>query len=113
VSDCIFCKIVAGEIKSEIVYDDENVVAFRDIDPKAPVHVLIIPRKHIATLDDLGKEDTELIGNMVLAAVKIAKEENLDKGYRLVWNCNADGGQAVYHIHLHVLGGRSMQWPPG
>ena len=112
-TDCIFCKIASGEIKSEFVYESGDIVAFNDIDPKAPVHILIIPRKHISTLDDLGSGDTELIGKIVLAATTIAKERKLDKGYRLVWNCNAEGGQAVYHIHLHLLGGRSMQWPPG
>jgi len=113
VSDCIFCKIASGEIKSDFVYEDEDFAAFNDIDPQAPVHILIIPKKHIATLDDLSVDDSDLIGKMVLTATRIAKKHNLGKGYRLVWNCNEQGGQAVYHIHLHLLGGRSMQWPPG
>ena len=112
-TDCIFCKIATGEIKTEFVYEDDDMVAFNDIDPKAPVHILIIPRKHIATLDDLSTDETELIGKMILAAVNIAKAQKLEKGYRLVLNCNEQGGQAVFHIHLHLFGGRSMQWPPG
>lgn len=110
----IFEKIIAREIPAEIVYEDDNVVAFRDIDPQAPIHILIIPRKVIATSNDLGTEDEELVGHMVTTAARIARQEGIaDSGYRLVINCNKDGGQAVYHLHLHLLGGRPMKWPPG
>lgn len=110
----IFEKIIAREIPAEIVYEDDNVVAFRDIDPQAPIHILIIPRKVIATSNDVGTEDEELVGHMVTTAARIARREGIaDSGYRLVINCNKDGGQAVYHLHLHLLGGRPMKWPPG
>ncbi|MEN8174353.1 MAG: histidine triad nucleotide-binding protein [Pseudomonadota bacterium] len=113
-SDCLFCKMAAGDIKPDIVFEDDEFLAFRDIDPQAPVHVLIIPRKHIATINDLGKDDAGLVGRMVLAAKKIAADEGIgEAGYRTLINCNAEGGQAVYHIHLHLLGGRRMGWPPG
>lgn len=112
--DCLFCKIIAGEIPSTFLYQDEHVIAINDIDPKAPHHKLIIPRKHIATLNDLEAEDTLLIGNMIQVAKDIANQLALSEtGYRLVFNCNKGGGQAVYHIHLHLLGGRQMDWPPG
>jgi len=111
---CLFCKIINGEIPGTRVYEDGHVLAIRDIDPKAPTHCLILPKKHIATINDLIVEDTLLIGQMVQIAKQIAADEGLsEKGYRLVFNVNADGGQAVYHIHLHLLGGRSMHWPPG
>lgn len=111
-NDCIFCKIAAGAIPADIVYEDDSVRAFRDIDPKAPVHVVIIPRDHVATLNDIS--GPELAGRMMLAAVKTAAVLGLrDNGYRIVANCNADGGQTVFHIHLHLLGGRPMKWPPG
>lgn len=111
---CIFCKIAAGEIPAEIVYEDEQVLAFRDLNPQAPLHVLVIPRKHIATLNDLTAEDEALVGRMYLAARQVAEQAGLaTRGYRTVMNCNSEAGQSVYHIHLHVLGGRSMQWPPG
>jgi len=113
-SDCIFCKIVSGEIPGDIVYQDDGVLAFRDLGPQAPVHVLVIPKRHISTINDLQSEDAELIGKMYLAAKKIAKQEGMDEsGYRCVMNCNSDGGQTVHHIHLHVLGKRQMTWPPG
>ena len=113
-NSCIFCKIAEGKAKAEVVYQNDRILAFRDIDPKAPVHILIIPRKHIATINDLSSNDKDLIGDFFLAAKEIAKMENLsERGYRLVFNCNREGGQAVYHIHLHLLGGRSMKWPPG
>jgi len=113
-NSCIFCKIAEGKANAEVVYQNDRIIAFRDIDPKAPVHILIIPRKHIATINDLTSNDKDLIGEIFLAAKEIAKMENLSEcGYRLVFNCNRDGGQAVYHIHLHLLGGRSMKWPPG
>ena len=113
-SDCLFCKMVSGEIKPDVVYEDEHVLAFRDINPQGPVHVLIIPRKHISTLNELEEEHAELLGRMFLAARKIAEMENMsENGYRTVINCNRHGGQEVYHIHLHVIGGRQMTWPPG
>lgn len=111
-TDCLFCKMVAGEIKPDVVFEDDNVLAFRDISPQAPVHILIIPKRHIATLNDL--EDCKLAGKLLLTAVKLAKDEELaEAGYRTVFNCNQFGGQAVYHLHLHLLGGRQMSWPPG
>lgn len=113
-SDCLFCKMVSGEITPDTVYEDDDILAFRDIDPQAPRHVLVIPKRHIATLNDLDSGDAELIGKMMLVAVKVAKQEGFsEQGYRTIVNCNADGGQAVFHIHLHVLGGRAMAWPPG
>jgi len=113
-ADCIFCQIVAGKIPSEKVFENEHVLAFRDLHPQAPTHVLVIPRRHIATLNDLQSSDAALIGEMMLAATQIAAKENLaENGYRVVMNCNHDGGQSVYHIHLHLLGGRYMKWPPG
>ncbi len=112
--DCLFCKIINKEIPAEIIFENDNVIAFRDIDPKAPVHVLIIPRKHIETLMDIEPEDKDLIGEIYLAAKKIAKANGVhEKGFRLVQNCNSDGGQEVFHIHFHLLGGRKMTWPPG
>ena len=112
--DCLFCKIIAGEIPATLVYQDEQMIAINDIDPKAPEHKLIIPRKHIATVNDLANEDTLLIGNMVQVAKNLAAELAISEtGYRLVMNCNHGGGQAVFHIHLHLLGGRQMHWPPG
>ncbi len=113
-TDCLFCKIVAGDIPADIVYRDDELVAFRDIDPKAPTHVLIIPRRHIATLNELTADDAALVGRMYLAAQRIAYDEGIaEAGYRTLFNCNRAGGQAVYHIHLHLLGGRQMLWPPG
>jgi len=113
-SDCLFCRIAAGDIPSEIVYQDDEVVAFRDINPQAPQHILIIPRRHIETVLDLTNDDNELIGHMMLTAGRIARDLGLsERGYRLVFNCKRDGGQDVYHIHLHLLGGRRMGWPPG
>ncbi len=113
-TDCIFCKIAAGEMKADIIYDDDKVVAFRDINPQAPIHILIIPRKHIPTLNDIADEDKELMGHIVSIIKVLADREGIaDKGYRMVANCNHQGGQAVYHIHFHLLGGRNMQWPPG
>lgn len=112
--DCLFCKIVSGEIPAEILYQDEQVLAFRDISPQAPTHILIIPKRHITTINDIAEEDATLIGQMVLTAKKLAAQEGLaEDGYRLAMNCNENGGQSVYHIHLHLLGGRRMTWPPG
>ena len=113
-TDCIFCKIAAGEIPADIIYEDEDVLVFRDLNPQAPVHVLIIPRRHIATLNDLQREDAELIGKMSLVAKTVAEQEGIAReGYRTVFNCNAGAGQTVFHIHMHMLGGRPMNWPPG
>lgn len=113
-SDCIFCRIAAGEIPAKLVREDENVVAFRDIDPKAPTHVVVIPRRHIASVNDLEPGDAALLGEIFLAAKEIAREEGIAaSGYRLVMNAGRDGGQSVDHIHLHLLGGRRHSWPPG
>ena len=113
-SDDLFLKIIEREIPSDIVYENERVLAFRDIDPQAPVHILIIPKRRIPTINDLADDDAGLMGEMVLAARDIARDEGLsENGYRLVFNCNRDGCQSVYHIHLHLLGGRRMTWPPG
>jgi histidine triad (HIT) family protein len=106
--------MVSGEIKTDVVYEDEHVLAFRDINPQGPVHVLVIPKEHIATLNELEEEHAELMGRMFLTAKKIAEMENMaENGYRTVINCNRHGGQEVYHIHMHVIGGRQMTWPPG
>lgn len=110
---CLFCKIATGEIPATVVFEDTEVIAFRDINPQAPTHLLVIPKKHIATIDDADTTDEQLLGKMILIAKKLAKTEGLGEGYRLVFNVNAGGGQVVYHIHLHVLGGRQMIWPPG
>ena len=112
--DCLFCKIASGEIPSEKVFEDDDVIAFNDINPQAPTHVLIIPRKHIATTNDIAPEDEQVVGKLLTTAAKIAKDRGIDaSGYRSVMNCNADSGQLVFHIHLHMLGGRKMSWPPG
>jgi len=113
-SDCLFCNMVAGKIQPDVIYEDDRVLAFRDLHPQAPTHVLIIPKKHISTTNDIREEDAELIGSLFLAAKKVAAAEGIDQsGYRALLNCNADAGQAVFHLHLHVLGGRRMGWPPG
>lgn len=113
-SDTIFGKIAAGEIPADIVYEDADLVAFRDLSPQAPTHILIIPRKPIPTLNDLEQADAELVGKLILAAAKVAKQVGIaDDGYRVVVNCNSAGGQTVFHLHLHLLGGRPLQWPPG
>ena len=112
--DCIFCKIIEGKIPAKILYQDEQVIAFPDVNPKAPEHVLIIPRRHIATLNDLTPEDTQLAGHLMQVAKQLAAKLGIaESGYRVLMNCNAGGGQAVFHIHLHLLGGRIMHWPPG
>jgi len=112
--DCIFCKIAAGEIPADLVYEDDTVVAFRDLNPQAPTHVLVIPRAHIATLNELKPEQEGIVGRMFSAAKEIAAQEGFaEAGYRTVINCNEAGGQTVFHIHLHLLGGRMMNWPPG
>ena len=112
--DCLFCKIANGEIPANIMYRDDLIVAFDDINPKAPQHKIIIPQKHIATLNELHDEDNDLVGQMVRSAVMLAKQLNIaNEGYRLVSNCNSAAGQSVFHIHIHLLGGRQMTWPPG
>ena len=111
--DCLFCKIVAGEIPADVVYESDTAVAFRDINPQAPTHVLVIPRKHIATINHIDEEDQAVVGSLYTAAREIAAQEGIaDDGYRAVMNCNGAAGQTVFHIHLHVLGGREMGWPP-
>lgn len=111
--ECIFCRIARGEMKADIVREDEHTVAFRDINPQAPTHVLVIPRRHVAAVDDLGAGDAELVGRLFLAAREIAADEGLGKGYRMVVNNGPEAGQTVHHIHMHVLGGRGLRWPPG
>lgn len=111
---CFFCKIANKEVKADVVYENEDLIAFRDINPQAPTHILVIPKKHIATLNDAEEQDAALLGKINLAASKIAKDLDFAKdGYRVVMNCNSHGGQTVYHIHLHLLAGRQMTWPPG
>jgi histidine triad (HIT) family protein len=112
-STSIFSKIISRDIPADIIFEDERVVAFFDIAPQAPVHVLIVPREEIRSIDDLNPEHEILVGHMVLTAQAIARDLGLDAGYRLVMNCGHDGGQTVWHLHLHLLGGRSMHWPPG
>jgi len=113
-TDCLFCKIIAGQIQGRFVHEDHELVAIRDINPQAPLHLLIIPRRHISTLNDLGPHDDALVGSMVRAASAIAKEHGYaDDGYRTVLNCNSAAGQTVFHIHLHLLAGRGLSWPPG
>jgi histidine triad (HIT) family protein len=113
-ADCIFCKVAEGEIESKKVYEDKDIVAFQDINKMAPVHILIIPRKHIPSLLTISSDDYELLGKMHKTAIHLAKELNIaESGFRLVLNCNRDAGQSVDHIHLHLLGGRALGWPPG
>jgi len=113
-TDCLFCKMVSGEIQPDVVFEDDEVLAFRDVNPQAPVHVLVIPKSHIGTTNELTPEHAGLVGKMVLAARQIAADEGVaEPGYRMVMNCNPEAGQSVYHIHLHMLGGRPMGWPPG
>ena len=113
-TETIFDKIISKEIPADIVYEDNDFLAFNDINPQAPIHILIIPKKRIPTINDLQPNDYKLIGEMVVIAKNIAEEKGLSEdGYRLIFNCNENGGQTVYHIHLHLLGGRSLSWPPG
>ncbi|KAA5806700.1 histidine triad nucleotide-binding protein [Thermoanaerobacterium thermosaccharolyticum] len=113
-SDCIFCKIINKEINSKIVYEDEYVVAFPDINPQAPVHLLIVPKEHIESPLDINEDNKDLVGHVYLVAKKLVSQYGIDKkGYRIVSNCGDDGGQTVHHIHFHLLGGRFMTWPPG
>ena len=112
--DCLFCKLVAGQIPSSVVFRDDELFAFRDINPQAPFHVLIVPTRHIATLNDVASGDEWLVGTMVRRAAALAAEYGYaERGYRTVFNCNADAGQTVFHLHFHVMGGRHMGWPPG
>lgn len=111
---CLFCRIVAGEIPATPVYEDDDLIAFNDINPQAPLHVLVVPKVHIATINDLASEHEPLVGAMVRCAAQVAKSRGVAaSGYRTVFNCNAAAGQTVFHIHLHVLGGRTLAWPPG
>jgi histidine triad (HIT) family protein len=113
-ADCLFCKIARKEIPADVLYEDRLVLAFSDINPQAPVHVLIIPKAHHETLNDVSAEEQQLLGHMVLVATKMAGEQGLrEKGYRLVANCLASAGQSVFHVHFHLLGGRTFTWPPG
>jgi histidine triad (HIT) family protein len=113
-SHCIFCRIAAGEIPAKLVLETDTLLAFRDLNPVAPEHVLVIPRRHIATLDEAVEADRGLLGDLMLAGAEIARRLGFaEDGYRTVMNCNHDGGQSVYHIHLHLLGGRALSWPPG
>lgn len=112
--DCVFCKIVKGEIEARVVHRDDRCVAFEDLNPQAPTHVLVVPREHVATLDDLADDQAELAGHLILVARDIARERgHADAGYRTVFNCKSAGGQSVFHIHLHLLAGRTLGWPPG
>ncbi len=112
--DCLFCKISAGELPAQIIYQDDEILAFYDIHPQAPTHILIIPKKHIATLNEMSKDDIPLAGHLLYTAKQLAKQQGIDEqGFRVVFNCNKGAGQAVFHIHLHLLGGRPMHWPPG
>ncbi|HEY7790289.1 MAG TPA: histidine triad nucleotide-binding protein [Vicinamibacterales bacterium] len=112
--NCLFCRIVKREVPASLVYEDEEVLAFNDISPQAPVHVLVVPKRHMATLNDLTPAEDHLVGRLIRQAAAIAAERGISAGgYRMVLNCNADAGQTVFHIHLHLLGGRPMHWPPG
>lgn len=112
--DCLFCAIVDQTIPADIVYQDDKVVAFRDVNPQAPTHILVIPKQHIPTINDMTEDQSSLLGHMIFIAKSIAAEQGFaEDGFRLAMNCNNDGGQTVYHIHLHLLGGRSLGWPPG
>lgn len=113
-AECVFCKIAAKELESEIVHEDGDVVAFRDVNPQAPTHILVIPKKHIESTNELAPGDDGLIGKLVRTGVELARKEGHgENGYRLVFNCGAHAGYSVFHVHLHVLGGRRMSWPPG
>ncbi|HKI85529.1 MAG TPA: histidine triad nucleotide-binding protein [Thermoanaerobaculia bacterium] len=113
-TDCIFCRIAAGEIPAEVIFDDGEILAFRDVNPQAPTHILVIPRRHISTLLEAGESDAEILGRLQLTAIDLARQEGLEeRGFRLVTNCLEEAGQSVFHVHLHLLGGRPMGWPPG
>lgn len=113
-TDCIFCKIATKTISSELIFENEALVAFHDIEPQAPYHILIIPKKHVATINDVTSEDSALLSQLLFTAKDLAQQFDLaESGYRILINCNQDGGQTVYHLHVHLLGGRSLHWPPG
>ena len=112
--DCIFCRIIAGEIPANIIYQNDVFIAFHDINPQAPIHVLLIPKEHIPTINDISSNHKQKIGHILSCSGKIAKKLGIhDNGYRIVANCNADGGQEIFHLHFHLLGGRKLSWPPG
>ena len=112
--DCLFCRIINRDVPAKLIYEDDQLVAFQDINPQAPTHILIVPKRHISTLNELTVDDHDIIGSMVRRASIIASDrKHAHSGYRTVFNCNANGGQTVFHIHLHLLGGRTMAWPPG
>ncbi|MGQ4878810.1 histidine triad nucleotide-binding protein [Billgrantia sp. LNSP4103-1] len=112
--DCLFCKIVKRDVPADIVYEDDEVLAFNDINPQAPTHILVIPKQHIATLNDIEENDQALVGRLPYVAARLAEERDFaDEGYRVVMNCNDQGGQTVYHIHMHLMGGRRFTWPAG
>ena len=112
--DCLFCMISSKKINTDIVFEDKKILAFRDISPQAPVHILLIPKLHFSTLNDLMLNDKYVVGNLIYNAAKLAKREGIaEQGYRTVFNCNEWGGQTVYHLHLHLLGNRKFKWPPG
>ncbi|MGX8709498.1 MAG: histidine triad nucleotide-binding protein [bacterium] len=111
--DCVFCKIANGEIPSKKAYEDDRVLAFYDLDPQAPVHILMIPKEHIQSVEDITEENSAIVAHIFEVAAKLAKENHLEKGFRVVSNVGKDGGQSVPHLHFHLLGGRSMKWPPG
>ena len=113
-TDCLFCRVIAGELPASVVYENEKLVAIADVHPQAPLHVLLIPRRHVATLNDLVEADDALVGEMVRRAAAIAKERGTaERGYRTLFNCNREAGQSIYHVHLHLLAGRPLRWPPG
>ncbi|MFP3982185.1 MAG: histidine triad nucleotide-binding protein [Desulfurivibrionaceae bacterium] len=111
--DCLFCKILQGDIPADKIYDDEDVVAFRDISPQAPVHFLVIPRKHLSGPSDIGENDEKMMGKLLRTGAKLADQEGIGDGYRVVINNGAEAGQTVFHLHVHILGGRNLSWPPG
>lgn len=113
-SDCLFCRIAQGQIATDFVYEDDTILAFKDIQPQAPVHVVLIPRQHLTTVADIGAGQQGIMDRLTCTANWIARDQGIDQsGYRLVVNCNSDGGQSVFHLHMHLLGGRKMVWPPG
>ena len=112
-TDCLFCKIIKRELPSDVLYEDDEVLAFRDVKPEAPVHVLIIPKRHIESLADLTREDEDVMGHAMFVASRLARDLGISEGYRVVVNCGKGAGQSVFHIHMHLLGGRSLGWPPG
>lgn len=112
-TDCLFCNIIKGKIPSTLIYEDDKVIAFNDINPQAPVHYLVIPKEHIDSLDSINEYNKDLMGHIIFVASKLAKEQGLSSGYRIINNCGVDGGQTVDHIHFHILGKRKMLWPPG